>query len=90
MRRCILLLSTWLADHMENVNIHGITTNRCPVCVASPKQLGILQKNPLPSHNHMDYEELYRAGDIERYMNIYTRSLLGERSVQNRVNKQAV
>jgi len=75
---------------MENVNIHGIKTNRCPVCVASPQQLGILLKNPLPCHNHMDYEELYWAGDVKRYVNIYAGSLLGERSVQNRVNKQAV
>ena len=75
---------------MENVNIYGIKTNRCPVCVASPKQLGILQKNPLPSHNHMDYKELYRAGNVESYVNIYAGSLLGERTVQNRVNKQAV
>jgi len=84
------MLSTWLADHMENVNIHSIKTNRCPVYVASPQQLGILQKNPLSYHNHMDYEELYQAGDVKRYMNIYTVSLLGERSVQNGVNKQAV
>jgi len=84
------MLSTWLANHMENVNIYGIKTNRCPVYVASPPQLGILQKNPLPCHNHMDYEELYRAGDVKRYVNIYAGSLLGERSVQNRVNKQAV
>ncbi|KAF8429990.1 hypothetical protein BGX38DRAFT_1104985 [Terfezia claveryi] len=30
-RRCIPILSAWLADHMENVNIHGIKTNHCPV-----------------------------------------------------------
>ncbi|KAF8429879.1 hypothetical protein BGX38DRAFT_1105198 [Terfezia claveryi] len=41
-RRCIPILSAWLADHMENVNIHGIKTNRCPVCILSPRELGIL------------------------------------------------
>jgi len=75
------MLSTWLTDHMENVNIHGIKTNHCPVCVASPQQLGILQKNLLLCHNHIDYEELYRAGDVKRYVNIYTGSLLGKRSI---------
>ncbi|KAF8430818.1 hypothetical protein BGX38DRAFT_1079218, partial [Terfezia claveryi] len=30
--KCVPRLSTWLADHMENVMIHSILTNRCPVC----------------------------------------------------------
>ncbi|KAF8419153.1 hypothetical protein BGX38DRAFT_1280452 [Terfezia claveryi] len=65
-RRCIPILSAWLADHMENVNIHGIKTNRCPVCIISPRELGILRKKSLPMHNHAEYERLYRAGDLER------------------------
>ena len=82
LRRCIPMLSTWLADHMENVNIHGIKTNRCPVCIASPQQLGILQKNPLPYHNHADYEKLYQARDMGRYVYL----LSSESCNQNRVN----
>ena len=53
---------------MENVNIHGIKTNRCPVCVASPQQLGVLSKHPLALHNHAAYESLFRAGDMEGYV----------------------
>ncbi|KAF8419140.1 hypothetical protein BGX38DRAFT_1104609, partial [Terfezia claveryi] len=34
-RKCILVLSPWLADHMENVNIYGIKTNRCPMYIIS-------------------------------------------------------
>jgi len=83
------MLSAWLADHMENINIYGIKTNHCLVCVASLQQLSILQKNPLPYYNHMHYEELYQAEDVKRYVNIYVGSLLGKRSVQKRVNKQA-
>ena len=82
LRGCIPMLSTWLADHMENVNMNGIKTNRCPVCIVSPQQLGILQKNPLPYHNHADCEKLYQARDMGRY--VY---LLGSESCdQNRVN----
>ena len=56
--------------------------NRCPVSIASHQQLGILQKNPLLYHNHADYEKLYQATDMGRY--IY---LLGSESCdQNRVN----
>ncbi|KAF8441926.1 hypothetical protein BGX38DRAFT_1078052, partial [Terfezia claveryi] len=32
-RKCMPRLSAWLADHMENVMIHGILSNRCPVCI---------------------------------------------------------
>ncbi|KAF8414746.1 hypothetical protein BGX38DRAFT_1110774 [Terfezia claveryi] len=67
-RKCIPVLSAWLADHMENVNIHGIKTNRCPVCIVSPRELGILRKKSQPMHNHAAYENLYRAGDLERYV----------------------
>ncbi|KAF8416904.1 hypothetical protein BGX38DRAFT_1070840, partial [Terfezia claveryi] len=31
-RNCVPILSSWLADHMENVTIYGIKTNRCPTC----------------------------------------------------------
>ncbi|KAF8435241.1 hypothetical protein BGX38DRAFT_1074065, partial [Terfezia claveryi] len=39
-RKCVPRLSAWLADHMENVMIHGILTNRCPVCIAPPNEFG--------------------------------------------------
>ncbi|KAF8422736.1 hypothetical protein EV426DRAFT_505540, partial [Tirmania nivea] len=32
-RKCVSKLSAWLADHMENVMIDGIASNRCPICV---------------------------------------------------------
>jgi len=67
-RKCIPVLFTWLADVMENVNIHGIKTNWCPVCIATPEQLGILSKNPLAMHNHAAYESLRRAVHVERDM----------------------
>ena len=82
LRRCIPMLLTWLADYMENVNIHGIKTNRCSVCIASPQQLGILQKHRLLYHNHADYEKLYQARDMGRYVYL----LSSESCDQNTVN----
>ncbi|KAF8458605.1 hypothetical protein BGX38DRAFT_1080283, partial [Terfezia claveryi] len=39
-RKCVPRLSAWLADHIENVMIHGILTNRCPVCIGPPNEFG--------------------------------------------------
>jgi len=55
---------------MENVNIHGIKINGCPVCIATPEQLGVLSKKPLAMHNHAAYESLFLAGDMERYVSL--------------------
>jgi len=62
------MLSTWLADHMENFNIHRIKTNRCTVCITKLQQLGILSKNPLAMHDHAASKCLFLAGDMERYV----------------------
>ena len=62
------MISTWLTEQMENVNIDGIKTNHCPGCIASRQQLGILHKNPLPYYNHADYQKLYQARDMTRYV----------------------
>jgi len=67
-RKCIPVLSTWLADHIENVNIDGIKTNRCPVCIATLEQLGVLSKKPFAMHNHAAYERLFLAEDMEWYV----------------------
>jgi hypothetical protein len=63
-RKCIPIVSSWLADHMENVNIHGIKTNLCPICTATHSQLGMLPKTPYNLRDHVDYERLYKAGDV--------------------------
>ena len=67
-RKCIPIVSTWLGDHMENVSIHGIKTNRCPVCVVAPSQLGIIPKTPYDVRDHEHYQRLFQAGDIDRYV----------------------
>ncbi|KAF8430741.1 hypothetical protein BGX38DRAFT_1104444 [Terfezia claveryi] len=62
-RRCIPIVSTWLADHMENVNIHCIKVNRCPICTASRDQLGLLPKRPYAQRDHTRYESLWAANN---------------------------
>jgi len=39
-RRCFPKLSTWMADHMENVVLHGIKSNVCPKCKVLRGELG--------------------------------------------------
>ena len=67
-RKCIPIVSSWLADHMQNVNIHGVKTNVCPISVATDTQLGILAKTPYDLRNHEGYEQLYQDGDVTRYV----------------------
>jgi len=43
---CVPKLSAWLAGHMENVRILGITYNRCPICIAPPNEFGELPDTP--------------------------------------------
>jgi len=38
-RRCFPIMSGWIADHMENVTLHGIKSNACPKCEVPPEEL---------------------------------------------------
>jgi len=53
-RRCFPIMSGWIADHMENVTLHGIKSNACPKCEVPPEELG-----SRPDH--------HRARDYARY-----------------------
>jgi len=50
-RRCFPKLSTWMADHMENVVLHGIKSNVCPKCKVLRGELG----TDANSHRARDY-----------------------------------
>ena len=39
-RKCFPIMSRWIADHMENVNLDGINSNACPKCEVPPEELG--------------------------------------------------
>ena len=53
---------------MENVSIHRIKANRCPVFLVAPSQLGIIPKTPYDVRDHAHYQSLFQAGDIDRYV----------------------
>jgi len=53
-RLCFPILSAWIADHMENVALHGLKTNACPKCEVPTNQLGTNARN-------------YQAPDYARY-----------------------
>jgi len=38
--RCFPIMSGWIADHMENVTLHGIKSNASPKCEVLPEELG--------------------------------------------------
>jgi len=38
-RRCFPIMSGWIADHMENVTLHGIKCNACRKCEVPPDEL---------------------------------------------------
>ena len=63
-RKCILIVLFWLVDHMENIKMHGIKTNLCPICTATHSQLGMLPKTAYNLCNHVDYKRLYKANYV--------------------------
>jgi len=55
-RLCFPILSTWIADHMENVAQHGLKTNACPKCKMRIDALGTHAR----SHRTRDYARYKR------------------------------
>jgi len=53
-QRCFPILSAWVADHMENMTLHGLKSNACHTCEVPAGKLGTNIKN-------------YRARDYARY-----------------------
>jgi len=53
-RQCFPILSAWIADHMENVALHGLKTNACPKC-------------KVPTHELVTNAKNYRSRDYARY-----------------------
>ena len=64
-RKCIPRLTGWLADHMENANLHCIATNQCPICIAPNNELGELPDIPYATRHHKGYAIAYQAADEE-------------------------
>jgi len=68
-RRCFPILSAWIADHMENVALHGIKSNVCPKCEVLPGELGT-DASSLRARDCARYERCEResASDDSRTM----------------------
>ena len=56
-RRCFPILFAWIADHMENIALHGIKSNVCPKCEVLPGELGTNAN----SHQARDYARYERC-----------------------------
>ena len=65
-RKCIPKLAAWLGDHMENVMLHGMYTNRCPICIALPVEFGELPETPHETRPHSSYPFAYHTSDVKR------------------------
>jgi len=55
-RQCFPILSAWIADHMENVALHGLQTNPCPKCEVPTHEIGTNTR----SHRTRDYARCQR------------------------------
>ena len=64
-RKCIPKLSAWLADHVENCNLHGVSHNQCAICIASTDQFGELPDQPFTPRPHATYATAYRKLDAQ-------------------------
>ncbi|KAF8415915.1 hypothetical protein BGX38DRAFT_1244983, partial [Terfezia claveryi] len=51
-RLCFPKLFCWLADHMENATLHGITSNRCPTCIIPTEKLGEYSETSFLEHHN--------------------------------------
>ena len=61
-RRCFPVLSAWIADHMENVALHGVKSNSCPMCKVLLWDLGKDAKYPV--RDYTEYEYCERENDL--------------------------
>jgi hypothetical protein len=58
-RLCFLRLSAWIADHLENITLHGIQQNQCAVCEVRPEQLGSYLRRSTAKRDYKKYEYLF-------------------------------
>ncbi|KAF8431879.1 hypothetical protein BGX38DRAFT_1227804, partial [Terfezia claveryi] len=50
---------------MKNVMIHGILSNRCPVCIAPPNEFGDLPDTPYDTQQHSWYATAYYKSNLQ-------------------------
>lgn len=57
-RRCFPTLAAWIADHMENVALHGVKSNACPKCEVPPDMLGSYFQKQYSARDYATYDRL--------------------------------
>ena len=58
-RLCFPCLAAWIADHLENVTLHGIQQNQCAVCEVQPQELGSNLRNSVAKQDYRKYEDRF-------------------------------
>src|SRR5437879_1265480 len=58
-RLCFLWLGAWIADHLENVTLHGIQQNQCAVCETPPDRLGTYTRRSAAIRDYEKYRTLF-------------------------------
>ena len=58
-RLCFLRLGAWIADHLENVILHGIQQNQYAVCEVRAEQLGFHSRRSPAKRDYRKYEPLF-------------------------------
>ena len=62
-RRCFPVLCAWIADHMENLALHGVKSNSCPKCKVLPWKLGKDAK--YSARDYTEYEYCERENGVQ-------------------------
>ena len=52
-------LAAWIADHLENVTLHGIQQNECTVCEIRPEELGSHLRRSAAKRDYSKYEDQF-------------------------------
>src|SRR5204863_10035848 len=64
LRQCFPRLAAWLADHMEHVDLMGLTPKDCPVCEVPPSKLEACTRlEPYPLRDYLTYALEYWSDD---------------------------
>ncbi|KAG0644869.1 hypothetical protein HOY80DRAFT_877864 [Tuber brumale] len=58
-RQCFPRLAAWIADHLENVKLHGIQQNQCAVCETTPDRLGSYTGHSVAIRDYKKYHTLF-------------------------------
>ena len=52
-------LAAWIADHFENVTLHGIQQSECTVCEIRPEELVSHLRRSAAKRDYSKYEDLF-------------------------------